>query len=559
MGKFRSKSGCLTCRTRRVKCDELRPVCKACSKKNRPCHWEEPHTRFKDYRPEAGSSKLAASGTDDENDIKDMMDIDGPVEAERADVVSEGSHSRHTSPRRKNSRAEGGSEEQSTSVSSPSTQPTPDSPHFVPRSNSHTGGVSVASLLSSHDPHRPEGMPEGTRIYSDKPIPLSHEEALLVHYYTEHLGRWLDCTDATRQFTLGVPEKVKQCPVLCHAVLSFAARHCRKHATAEAAYQRCIALLIERLNEDAAGHDETLLCAIVILRFYEQLNVPSSTGSDGEQHLAGCSAIIRSSQGHHYVDPSAPTLREAAFWVYVRQCLYTATINQQQPNVDFSLELHPTPGSMRESHPLARLRLETAWANQMTWNTALVVNFCFDGNEPQNVKAFRGRRWQELWELVQAWMRDRPKGFNAIFEGPADDKCVFPEIWFTTDWHVLAFGFFHFSCIMLLRYKPGPKFAIRNVGRLTDTDLEILIHARAICGASRSSPETVPLSITVCHTIFIWGPLVSDPRERDEIVQLLADFEKKHVWPTTWIINALKSEWGLPINKISPTFTVPES
>jgi hypothetical protein len=54
--------------------------------------------------------------------------------------------------------------------------------------------------------------------------------------------------------------------------LSFAARHRREDAIAQAAYQRCIALLIDRLNEDTASHDETLLCAIVILRFYEQLN-----------------------------------------------------------------------------------------------------------------------------------------------------------------------------------------------------------------------------------------------------------------------------------------------
>jgi hypothetical protein len=124
----------------------------------------------------------------------------------------------------------------------------------------------------SKQSHHPDGLSEGSRVYSLQPIPVTHEEALLLHHYTEHLGRWLDCTDATRQFTLGVPEKVKHCPVLCHAVLSFAARHCRKDAAAEVAYQRCIALLIERLNEDTASHDETLLCAIVILRFYEQLN-----------------------------------------------------------------------------------------------------------------------------------------------------------------------------------------------------------------------------------------------------------------------------------------------
>lgn len=284
--------------------DETRPVCKACGKKNRPCQWEEPHTKFKDYRPGGpSSSKSATGGTDDENETKDAMEVDGVdgVEREeaivRADSTSEGGRSRATSPRdvRKNSRADGASEGPSTSISSPTAHLSPGSPYYVPRPKSTTGGVSVASLLQSHDAEgmpestlpthsrasmqqkvshagNPANVPEDTRGYSSVPISLTHEEAVLVHHYTEHLGRWLDCTDATRQFTLGVPEKVKKCPVLCHAVLSFAARHCSKDVTADDAYQRCIALLIERLNEDAASHDETLLCAIVILRFYEQLN-----------------------------------------------------------------------------------------------------------------------------------------------------------------------------------------------------------------------------------------------------------------------------------------------
>jgi hypothetical protein len=266
-------------------------------------------------------------------------------------------------------------------------------------------------------------------------MPLTHDEAVLVHHYTENLGRWLDCTDATRQFTLGVPGKVKICPVLCHAVLSFAARHRKEEVVAEAAYQRCIALLIDRLNEDAASHDETLLCAIVILRFYEQLSVPSSTGSDDEKHLAGTSAILRASQGHHYVDPSAPTLREAAFWVYVRQCLYMSTINHQPPNIDFSLQLHPSPDSMHDTHPLARLRLETAWANQMTWNLAHVVNYCFDGSDQHGAPAQKSLRWQELSAQVEKWSTERPAAFDPIWQGEAGDKGPFPEIWFTSDWH----------------------------------------------------------------------------------------------------------------------------
>lgn len=162
----------------------------------------------------------------------------------------------------------------------------------------------------------------------------------------------------------------------------------------------------------------------------------STASSDAAQRLSGFSSILRASQGDHYVDPSAPTLREAAFWVYVRQCLYVASIKQQPPDVDFSLQLHPTPGSMQDSHPLARLRLETAWANQMTWNTALVVNFCFE-TDPSREWNNRIARWQELWDLVQAWKKDRPAGFNSIWDGPATeaDESCFPQMWFTADWH----------------------------------------------------------------------------------------------------------------------------
>jgi hypothetical protein len=36
-----------------------------------------------------------------------------------------------------------------------------------------------------------------------------------------------------------------------------------------------------------------------------------------------------------------------------------------------------------------------------------------------------------------------------------------------------------------------------------------------------------------------------DRRERDGVIELLADFEKVHAWPTAWIITSLKEEWEL--------------
>ncbi|KAH6884569.1 hypothetical protein B0T10DRAFT_608870 [Thelonectria olida] len=40
--KVRSKNGCLTCRIRKVKCDERRPVCQRCTNRPVKCEWLEP-------------------------------------------------------------------------------------------------------------------------------------------------------------------------------------------------------------------------------------------------------------------------------------------------------------------------------------------------------------------------------------------------------------------------------------------------------------------------------------------------------------------------------------
>lgn len=432
MGNFRSKNGCLTCRTRRVKCDETRPKCTNCSKKNRLCEWETPHGTIKDYQPESSSSRLPVTTREETNTLdSSIMNMD------ETEVIGlfETSEIRATSPRWNTGRTGTRTERSSVSLSSPSVAAhSPGSSLGITRPPNSVQGVSVAS------PALTENALENIGPYSSTGIVLTHHEALLIHHYSEFLGKWLDCTDACRQFTLDVPEKTKICPVLCYAVLSFAGRH-RQDGTAESSYNKCIHLLIERLNEAAASPDETLLCAIVILRFYEQLNVSSSTGSDAERQLSGCSAIIRTSQGSHSVDPSAPTLREAAFWVYVRQCLYNATINQQSLDVDISLKVHPPPMMISTSeHPLVRLKIETAWTNQMVWNTARVVNFCYEAAHPLSDRQRRSQKWQELWDIVQSWMKERPDGFNAIYEGASHSTTAFQQIWFTADWHGMFIG-----------------------------------------------------------------------------------------------------------------------
>ncbi|PVI07018.1 hypothetical protein DM02DRAFT_513608 [Periconia macrospinosa] len=395
-----------------------------------------------------------------------------------------------------------------------------------PRSSRNSGRVAIPADLSFALPYR-------------EAFPITREEARLVHYYKQHLGRWLDGVCPARQFTIRIPTEVKHCPILLQATICFAAHHSNDKVTASLAYQRCITLLIERLSLQSATHDEKTLCAIVILRFYEQLTVPSKSGSDREQHLAGSAAILRASQ-IDCIDPTVPTLREASFWVYVRQCLYNATIDQQPPNINFSLRIEPDPTSLHESHPLDHLRLETAWANQITWHCACVTNFCFDETPDRHQ---RMAKWEAMWQDVQSWHNKRPLTFDPIWSGHDPNQSVFPTIYFAAEWHLISFGYYHICCMLLLAFKPGPRFVIRNV-RANPSELKILEHAYALCGSCKCAPDVVAALITLCHTVFVWAPLFTDPRARAELIEILSDFEKKERWPTAWIVDAVKREWG---------------
>jgi hypothetical protein len=157
------------------------------------------------------------------------------------------------------------------------------------------------------------------------------------------------------------------------------------------------------------------------------------TGSDQEQHLTGCSALIRASQPSS-IDPSSPTLRQAAFWVYVKQCLYNACVNQQPPNVDRSLTLLPPPVIV-ESDTLSQLRAETAWANTMVWMCSTVLHFCFGTGTTDPIA--RLGEWKKLTEALENWKTNRPATFDPVWHGEADtgSSNPFPQYFFTADWH----------------------------------------------------------------------------------------------------------------------------
>ncbi|KAF4968886.1 hypothetical protein FSARC_3785 [Fusarium sarcochroum] len=454
MGRMRSRHGCLTCRERHVKCDEKKPACGQCLKQHRSCRWDDlfSELKIKRYQP-----KRMEHPESDEQSISPPEGVDPSVDTLSSPIDS--LQQPHLQP-------------DSTWCQSPDLTSPPTaisisdlSHHESPTQYSDASAMSVAWMTSTLSP-------------------LPRQEASYLHHFSTYLARWLDCTDASRQFTLNVTALAKSSPILLYAVISYSARHLGDSNTADRFQEKCIELLIPLLSTEIIANDETILCAIVILRVCEQLSV-TEIGSDQERHLTGLSALLKTSQGRQ-VDPSAPTLSQAAFWVYVRQCLYNACVNQQAPNLDFELVLIPPP--LVVEGQAVDVKSETAWANTMTWICATVVHFCFRGSALYSESSTRMQKWYELSEAVDNWNNTKPSTFDPIWSGESNPGAnPFPEIWLTADWHVMAFGFYHLARMLLEVYRPSPRFAIRNVQRvMPESDESIMEHARALCGVVSS-------------------------------------------------------------------------
>ncbi|TVY90139.1 Sterol uptake control protein [Lachnellula willkommii] len=77
----RTRSGCYTCRSRRVKCDEAHPICERCRKGARDCAYPEPSTSSKSSRSSNSSKRFQTanrespdSSSDDDEDEDEGME-----------------------------------------------------------------------------------------------------------------------------------------------------------------------------------------------------------------------------------------------------------------------------------------------------------------------------------------------------------------------------------------------------------------------------------------------------------------------------------------------------
>lgn len=261
--------------------DQVKPICGQCQKKNRPCLREDSSNRIRIKHYQVRQAREVSKDAPDHG----HDEMSHPLEHGTADPVianatspSNPSYAELCNNQHDNGSVTSPYHTQGSTILPEYTRDSVPVPLMASSGKNTTTSPSYCNVVEMQISHllRPDSLSPWSPASAAGAIhagsPLSYREAYLVHYFATHLGYWLDCTDASRQFTRKIPILVKQSPILLHAVLSYAARHVGDAEMAEQAHERCVELLIPSLSSETVADDDILMCTIVILRVFEQLN-----------------------------------------------------------------------------------------------------------------------------------------------------------------------------------------------------------------------------------------------------------------------------------------------
>ncbi|KAL0260544.1 hypothetical protein SLS55_004233 [Diplodia seriata] len=326
-----------------------------------------------------------------------------------------------------------------------------------------------------------------------------------------------------------------------NAILAVAARHWSRVGEydpyiAERYHSECLKHLIPMLDETAALMDENLLAATVILRFLEEIDIPVS-GAESQSHLLGTQVFLTAQERSTVYGG----LRQAAFWVGLRQEIYMAFVNQrtiipalEHCNIDRTFDTAS----------------DCVWANRIVTHCADVLRYCF-GDGEQTVT-----NYTRLLDYCDGWFMFKPPSFSPIFYRVPDGvNNTFPEIWLLSDAVTTGLQHYHLAKILLTAHDPKvPRLGPGQKHALTKMDDQIKEDVRALCGMANSnsrcppnyvyepslfryppkySPSRANASLrTASMAIALAGERFTEPAEQKALMEILDVCETVHAWPT---------------------------
>ncbi|KAJ5176032.1 uncharacterized protein N7482_001909 [Penicillium canariense] len=274
----RTRSGCFTCRSRRIKCDEGRPVCERCRKGSRDCVYPSPaapsakgsrtSAKARSARPQSQCSDSSGKvEAEDAGPLEPIIDEEEPDEAGVSSGLSPtsrgGAGQSHSDLHRTQSgqslrkRSINPSPETGSFHLEPSSSPSTESSRFESISvRSASVGQSTLDLLNN------SRLPEDLRFYLD-----FHQQYISHEHFFLRQGSARFIHHSIIELALGYDP-------LLYALVGFAAYHHTLQSGGKLYaflkyYNKALVLLRKSLGS-ATEHSEATLCTVLVLTTFEE-------------------------------------------------------------------------------------------------------------------------------------------------------------------------------------------------------------------------------------------------------------------------------------------------
>ncbi|KAB8260030.1 Zn(II)2Cys6 transcription factor [Aspergillus pseudonomiae] len=559
---LRTNTGCLICKRRHVKCDEIRPQCGPCAKGQRPCIYGDANI----------TPSHASISTPPSQDIPTVRSSQAPIH-EPLQVLVDACHQEHPiqpsnynqtlAPNRANHRPissrsvssplreyvpSPGTESSATSswvaplswfellaqdaanadrefLLSPQQRfplPTAEeasissaqSPAFEPRNLRERESFQAASF--QHDPELGKKVPlaavdEPSQALPDVPsswstsgpIQLSEQEFRLFTHFVQTFSGWLDFFDSSQQFCSVVPHLALRNIGLMKALLALSARH--------------LTLIMEtpgdcRDSEPSYSVDRNL----AVRYYYETLHYLNKAmryqSYAGSQELIATALLIST---YEMIDGSNRDWErhlKGVFWIQryqnndgecggLRQAVWWAWLRQ-----DVWVAMRERRRVFSFWRPKKHVSVLTIpeLTTRATYLLAQCVNYASREESESTDLEQRLERGSELLYMLQEWQDCLPREFTPLPVPSSTD--VFPPIWVNPPSCAAALQLHSLARIMVILHRPsiGGLQDYRAAQKLLTSSL------RTICGIARMNDENDDMGFCISLQCLYGGKF---PRE----------------------------------------------
>ncbi|TVY38108.1 Adhesion and hyphal regulator [Lachnellula occidentalis] len=345
---LRTKTGCITCRKRHKKCNEVFPVCGNCAPTNRTCLWpdlEQPsmgnHALISpdNTAPRQGPRESVEDGNQSFADHRGFNytpdEPTEPLHQLQSPLIN------HVSPANTL-----GSEfltadlasvrwldllaEDALQANRGFTRPSsPNLERPEPFGNLVEPANQVRNVLDQPFPSTSNEPDTGNQYWQlGKDIVLKDSEIMIFRNFVEHSALGLDLFDPEKHFSVYTTRLALRNTGLMKAILALSAQHLSRQDYRDPAkgndpnlamqyYYETLHYVQTALHHNSYAHSEELLATALIISTYEMLH---ESQSEWQRHLKGVFWIQRSQN----VDGASGGIRQAVWWAWLRQDVWAA-------------------------------------------------------------------------------------------------------------------------------------------------------------------------------------------------------------------------------------------